>query len=100
MKIKDKTSKAEDQKLDAEEQELLESFERGEWQRVENVEEEIAFAKSAARNHLKKDARVNIRISSHDLENLKMEAAYKGLPYQTFIASILHQYAAGHFKAA
>jgi hypothetical protein len=42
--------------------------------------------------------RVNIRISERDLERLKQKAAYKGLPYQTFIASILHEYAAGHFE--
>jgi predicted DNA binding CopG/RHH family protein len=28
-----------------------------------------------------------------------LQAAYKGLPYQTFIASVLHEYAAGHFDA-
>jgi predicted DNA binding CopG/RHH family protein len=33
-----------------------------------------------------------------DLDRLKQKAAYKGLPYQTFIASVLHEYAAGHFK--
>ena len=25
------------------------------------------------------------------------KAAYKGLPYQTFISSVLHEYASGHF---
>src|SRR5476649_1191681 len=83
--------------LDAEEQELLESVERGEWKSVANLDKEMMFAKKAAANYLKKDARVNIRISSNDLARLKQKAAYKGLPYQTFIASVLHEYAAGHF---
>ncbi len=85
-------------RLDAEEQNLLESIENGEWKTVDNVEEEIAFAKKAAESYLRKDARVNIRIASSDLARLKQKAAYKGLPYQTFIASILHEYAAGHFE--
>jgi predicted DNA binding CopG/RHH family protein len=41
-------------KLDLEEQELLESIERGEWKTVENFEEEAAFAKKAAANTLRK----------------------------------------------
>ena len=87
-----------DVKLDEEEQELLESFERGEWKSVDNLEEEIARAKIIAANTLRKDARVNIRISNTDLQRLKQRAAYKGLPYQTLIASVLHEYAAGHFE--
>lgn len=83
--------------LDVEEQKLNDSIERGEWTSVKNLETEKAFAKAAAENYFRKDARVNIRISSYDLDLLKQRAAYKGLPYQTFIASVLHEYAAGHF---
>ncbi len=84
--------------LDQEEQELLDSVERGEWKTVKNAKEEAAFAREAAGNFLRKDERVTLRLSSADLERLKQKAAYKGLPYQTFIASVLHEYAAGHFK--
>jgi len=74
------------------------SFERGEWVSTKNAKEEAAFAKKAAANFLRKDERVTLRLSSSDLMRLKQKAAYKGLPYQTFISSILHEYAAGHFK--
>ena len=84
--------------LDKEEQELLESVERGEWKTVKNAENKAAFAREAAANSLRKDERVTLRLSSADLDRLKQKAAYKGLPYQTFIASVLHEYAAGHFK--
>lgn len=84
-------------KLDPEEQDLLESVERGEWKTVDNVEEEAAFAKEAAANFLRKEERITLRLSSGDLSRLKQKAAYKGLPYQTFISSVLHEYAAGHF---
>src|ERR1700722_9470193 len=87
-----------DVKLDPEEKELLESVERGEWKTVDNAEEEAAFAREAAAHSLRKDERVTLRLSSGDLDRLKQKAAYKGLPYQTFIASVLHEYAAGHFK--
>lgn len=88
-----------DIKLDAEEKDLLESYERGEWETVPNLKEEIEFAKKAAANSLRKDARINIRISSVDLEYLKQKAVYEGMPYQTLIASVLHKYAAGHARA-
>lgn len=84
--------------LDEEEQELSDSFDRGEWKSVDNPEEEKAIAREAARNYFRKDARVNIRISSSDLDRLKQIAAFEGLPYQTLIASILHKYSAGHLK--
>ena len=87
-----------DMALDPEEKDLLETIEHGEWETVANLEEESAFAKKAAANFLRKDERITLRISSGDLDRLKQKAAYKGLPYQTFIASVLHEYAAGHFK--
>lgn len=84
------------QDLDAEEKDLLESFERGEWKSVPNLEEAKAFAREAATNYFRKDARINIRLSRNDLNRIKQIAAYEGLPYQTLIASLLHKYAAGH----
>lgn len=82
--------------LDEEEQELSNSVDRGEWKSVENLEEEKEIACKAAARYLSKDARINIRISSSDLDRLKQMAAFEGLPYQTLIASILHKYSAGH----
>jgi predicted DNA binding CopG/RHH family protein len=84
-------------KLDNEEKEILKSIEEGEWQSVGDLEEETHVAKRAAENYLRKEERITLRISSSDLSQLKQKAAYKGLPYQTFIASVLHEYAAGHF---
>ncbi len=82
--------------LDKEEQELSDEFDRGEWVSVDNLEEEKVRLRKIARNTLRKDARINIRISSSDLERLKQLAAYEGLPYQTYIASVLHKVSAGH----
>jgi predicted DNA binding CopG/RHH family protein len=83
-------------KLDKDEQELLSSVESGEWHSVKNLKHDVETAKKAARNTLRKDARVNIRLASSDLIRIKQKAAFEGIPYQTLIASILHKYAAGH----
>jgi predicted DNA binding CopG/RHH family protein len=90
-----------DVKLDEYEQEISDAIDqaivKGELKSVKNLEEELVFAREAAANFLRKDERITLRISSGDLARLKQKAAYKGLPYQTFIVSVLHEYAAGHF---
>ena len=81
--------------LDEEEKDMKEALNRGEWRSVRNVKEEIGKHRQYAKNTLRKDKRVNIRISSADLEALQTKAVEDGLPYQTFIASVLHKFAAG-----
>ena len=51
-------------KLDKEERDILDSFERGEWRPVKNLKQEIQKHQEYARQTLKKDKRVNIRIPS------------------------------------
>lgn len=85
-------------KYDEEEQSLLDSFEKGEWRTVKNIKEEKELAQKTAIRTLQKDAKINIRLSTADLSNIKQIAAYEGLPYQTLIASVLHKYAAGHLR--
>jgi predicted DNA binding CopG/RHH family protein len=77
------------------EREIVKDFERGRWKSSKNTAKEIQTAKEAAANYLKKDARINIRLSSPDLRLLKRKAAEEGMPYQTLIASILHKFATG-----
>jgi predicted DNA binding CopG/RHH family protein len=81
--------------LDGEEQELLNSFERGEWVPVKNQKHEIERHRQYARNTLAKDKRVNIRISSKDLEMLQAIAIEDGIPYQTLMSSVLHRFVSG-----
>ncbi len=52
----------------------------------------------AAKNTLNKDKRINIRISSRDLGALQRKANRYGLPYQTLISSVLHQYVSGDLE--
>jgi len=86
--------------FDKEELQILEDFERGEFRSISNVEGEKRKLEEAARNTLQKDKRINIRISSRDLERLQMRAAREGIPYQTYIASSLHKLVSGRLKEA
>ena len=84
--------------LDDEERDLVESIERGEWKSVRNLKAEIEKHQGYARNTLKKDKRVNIRISARDLEAIQTRAVEDGIPYQTLMASVLHRFVAGRLK--
>ena len=77
------------------EEEILASFERGEWQPVPKGKSEIMRYATMASVTLAKDKRVNIRISSRDLEDIQAKAAEEAIPYQTLMSSVLHKYVTG-----
>ena len=82
--------------LDAEEKDILDSYERGEWKPVKNPKAEIKKLQEYARNTLQKDKRINIRMSSKDLDQVQVIATQEGIPYQTLISSIIHKYVSGY----
>lgn len=77
---------------DQDEETLVAEYERGAFRPVKNQNRARKEAMEAARRYTRKDARVNIRLSTADLDMLKRRAAEEGLPYQNLIASILHKY--------
>jgi len=87
-------------KLDAGEKELLQSVERGEWKPVKAAKRERTRYTRYAKATFRKDRRVNIRISSKDLEGIQKRALEEGLPYQTLISSLLHKYASGRLRGS
>jgi len=82
--------------LNKEEKAILESFENGEWVSDPNIEKRRIEMSEYAAETMRKDKRVNIRISSRDLRQLQRIALREGLPYQTLISSVLHKYVNGH----
>jgi predicted DNA binding CopG/RHH family protein len=86
-------------KLDADDNELLESVERGEWKSTGGKRERTRYSRYAKAT-FRKDRRLNIRLSSKDLEAIQKRALAEGLPYQTLISSLLHKYATGRLKEA
>ena len=81
--------------LDAEEKELLESYEKDEWQPVKDQKKLISHYREIAKATYKKDSRVNIRMSRKDVLAIQVKALEEGIPYQTLISSILHKYISG-----
>jgi predicted DNA binding CopG/RHH family protein len=87
-------------KLDREEQEILDAIESGKWEAVKPKKAELKHYARIAKNTFKKDQRMNIRISKADLDRIKAKAAEEGIPYQTLVASIIHKYASRDLLAA
>lgn len=81
--------------IDREEKELMDSIERGEWRPVKNIEQEKKNAIAAARNTLKKEKRINLRLTEKDYHQIQLKAIEEGIPYQTLISSIVHKYLNG-----
>ncbi len=81
--------------LDKEEQEVLLSIERGEWKPVKNMTAAIKKYAEYAKNTLKKDQRISIRISKQDFIGIQNKAVEEGILYQTLITSIVHKYVNG-----
>jgi predicted DNA binding CopG/RHH family protein len=82
-------------RLNKEDEELLDSYEKGEWKSVRRPKTELQRYQEYARSTFQKDRRVNIRISTKDLEGIQKKAVEEGIPYQTLISSILHKYVSG-----
>lgn len=80
--------------LDDYENEILEAYESG---KLIPSHSKTDF-QTIAKNTMKKNRKINIRISENDLSALQRRAAREGIPYQTLIGSILHKYASGYIK--
>lgn len=87
-------------KLTKEEKEILDSFEKDEWVPVTNLTKRKKELMAYARNTLRKDKRLNIRISERDLLELQKKAVNEGLPYQTYVSSIIHKFINGNLVEA
>jgi len=93
--IMKKLSKKAFKPIDQEEKDLMESIEHDEWRPVKNIKQEKEKAMAAARNTLKKDKRINLRLTQKDYHQIQIKAIEEGIPYQTLISSVIHKYLNG-----
>ena len=90
------TEKQKNAVLDEYESEILDAFENG---RLTPVGSKTDF-QTIAHNTMRKNRKINIRITENDLSALQRRAAREGIPYQTLIGSVLHKFASGFLKEA
>jgi len=82
-------------KLNKEEKDMLAKFESGKLKRIKGAKKAAGLYKSYAAYTLSKPRTINIRLSQKTFRKIKSVAAEKGLPYQTFISSLIHQHSSG-----
>ncbi len=81
--------------LDQEEQDILDTFNRGEWvSKGENLDK----YKEAAKQTFAKNHRINFRVSEKDFRSIQIEARKAGIPYQTLVSSVVHKFLSGQLK--
>jgi predicted DNA binding CopG/RHH family protein len=65
---------------------------------VANVENEKNRYAQIASSQMNKKKAISIRLLESDLERIKAKSLSQGLPYQTLISALVHQYAIGKIK--
>lgn len=78
--------------LDAEEQDILDSVERGEWQSVENLHQEIERYQRHAQAYMQSIQKITIELPSSDIASLQELAASSGVSIPLLLSSIIHKY--------
>ena len=81
--------------LDLEEQEILEAFEENRLIRSANWQEQLEEHTKIASATFAQNSMINISMSERDLRLLQKKAISEGIPYQSFISSILHKFIEG-----
>ena len=87
-----------------EELEMFDTIERGEYASMpdEAFARRKAQLEQAAHNTIKAKSRkksLNIRLYEEDIERVKAQAMREGLPYQTYLSSMIHKIATGQYQA-
>jgi predicted DNA binding CopG/RHH family protein len=82
-------------KLSKEEKEIEALYESNAFRLRKPDKELLRQLKTAAENTFKKDRRINIRLSAHDMAGIQRVAATKGVPYQSLISGLIHQFVEG-----
>lgn len=76
--------------LTPEELQMEAEFERGEYTSIPMTPERLLELQEAARNTLIKNKVITLRVTTRNLMRLKA-AAREGVPYQTFISSLIQK---------
>ena len=81
--------------MKTEEKQIADAYDKGKLTLENPSKELLQMLQQAGENTFKKDKRINIRLSSHDLLGIQRKASRKGVPYQALISGLIHQYVEG-----
>jgi predicted DNA binding CopG/RHH family protein len=82
--------------IDAEERELIKDLTKVKARDLKKpTSREQSRIRRAAKEFVRSESKMNIRIAQSELAQIKDRARKEGLKYQTFVKSILHKYVTG-----
>lgn len=83
--------------LDEEEQAFEDALERGEYISDPNFKQSKKMIEEAAKRHLELNTTkpITLRVKQTDLIKIKAKANRNGIPYQTMLSALLHDFADG-----
>jgi predicted DNA binding CopG/RHH family protein len=87
-----KNNKLKLDELDNYETKIVQSVENGEFSPIEDSEERIDYWQAAVKETIKRKS-IHLKLQERDIQKIRAIAYEKGIPYQTLIGSIIHQYA-------
>ena len=82
-------------KYDEEEKDIIDAYESGKMKLFTPLKKDLENIKDIAKSTFKKDKRITIRLYDHDYKGIQKKALEMGLPYQTLISGLIHQYIEG-----
>jgi predicted DNA binding CopG/RHH family protein len=82
-------------KYDREEKPIIDAYEKGVMKLSKPSKKETETIKATAKKTLVKNRRITIRLYDHDYQGIQKKAMEMGIPYQTLISGIIHQYIEG-----
>jgi len=83
------------QPLETDEQDILNSYEQGEWQSVKTLHEDLRQYQAYATATLAQSGQVSIALPDEDLKAIQRKALESGVPYQKLIVDVVHQFVTG-----
>ncbi len=84
--------------LDEQEQDILKTYEQGKFKKAPGFANAKKQYQLYAKTALDKTKNINLRVSEADLLKIKSKAVEKGIPYQTLLSSLIHQYSRGKIE--
>jgi len=80
--------------LTAEEEDILDSYERGEWQSIDNLQEEMNAYRQAAANWMKNNHTISLTLPEEEFEQFQKKALSTGASSQTVLINLIRQFIA------
>ena len=82
--------------LDTEEKDLIESLDGLDLKSIQPVSIKTKkLVQASAKDFIRRESKMNIRIDSFELGKIKERASTQGLRYSTFVKMVLHKYLTG-----